>query len=508
MPIDSKRIAKNTVFLYVRLILVFAVTLYTSRVVLEKLGIDDYGLYTVIVSIIGLVSFLNGTLSSGTSRFITFELGKGNKDILNLTFGTALSTHLILAGIILFIGETLGRWYFYDVMVCPPDRLGAAYIVYQLSVVTTALTIIQVPYTAEIMAHERMSVYAYIGIYEAFSKLGIVYLLSGSTVDKLVMYGILISIVQISVIAFTIVYSSRKFEEVDFKPKYDKGIFRSILKFSGWNIIANISNMLMRQGVVMLLNTFFSPVVVAAQAITTQVSNALMQFVSNIRQAVNPQVIKLYANKQFEESKQLTFISAEYIFDLLLLIGVPLILIMPNLLNIWLVKVPQYTVEFLRLILIQDILENFSSAFYTPMVAANKIHKNSIAAAILCVVQFGLLYILFKIGLSPLWTRYIGIIFCCIWSFIVKPYILWKDIDYRWSEIIECILKCLRNSIIVCTVSYCIYLIIPQPNFGYSIIVGSLSALIVILTTYVFMPQSIKQLIINQLKKRIHFINK
>ena len=506
MAIDSKRIAKNTIFLYTRLILVFAVTLYTSRVVLDKLGVEDYGLYNVVISVIGILSFLNGTLSSGTSRFITFELGKKNAERLKLTFSTALFSHVVLAGIVVLLGETLGLWYFYDVMVCPPERLKAAFWVYQFSIVSAALVIFQVPFTAEIMAHERMNIYAYIGIYEAVSKLLICYLLSVTPWDKLVVYGFLMTLVPITVFGFYAFYSYRLFDEVKFKPSYDKGIFQSIMKFSGWNIIANISNMLMRQGVIMLLNAFFAPVVVAAQAVTSQVSNALMQFVENIRQAINPQVIKLYADRKFDESKQLTFVSAEYVFDLLLLIGVPLILIMPNLLHVWLVEVPQYAVEFIRLILVQDILGNFSAAFYTPMVAANKIQRNSIAAAFLCIVQFGMLFLLFKLGFDPMWTRYIGILFVCIWSFVVKPYILWKDIDYKWGEMLICVLRCARNAIIVSALSYAFYVFIPQSNFGYSILVACLSAIVVILTTYLFMPQSIKKKMHGLVAKRLQIL--
>ena len=173
--------------------------------------------------------------------------------------------------------------------------------------------------------------------------------------------------------------------------------------------------------------------------------------------------------------------------------GVPLILIVPNLLDIWLVDVPQYTVEFIRLILIQDILGNFSATFYTTMVAANKIKKNSIAAAFLCVAQFGMLYLMFKMGLSPIWTRYIGILFCCIWSFVVKPYILWKDIDYKWGEMTVCILHCVRNAVIISILSYAVYIVIPQTNFAYSLLVAGLSAAIVIMTTYIFMSQSMKK---------------
>lgn len=508
MAIESKRIAKNTIFLYLRLILVFGVTLFTSRVVLDKLGIDDYGLYNVVVSIIGLVSFLNGTLSSGTSRFLTFELGKGDFQKLKLTFGTSLTTHVVLAAIIVVLGETVGLWYFHSILVCPPERLEAAFIVYQLSILSTVLSILQVPYTASIMAHERMNVYAYLGIYEAVAKLLVVYLLTIVDADKLIVYGILMALVQISLFSFFGAYSRREFQEVGFRPCYDKSIFRSILNFSGWNIIANISNMLMNQGVIMLLNAFFAPVVVAAQAITTQVSNALMQFVENIRQAINPQVIKLYADGKYDESKKLTFISAEYVYDLLLLLCVPLILIMPNLLSLWLVEVPQYTVEFIRLILIQNVLGNFSAAFYTPMVAANKIQKNSISAAFLCITQFGLLYGLFSIGLSPIWTRYVGIIFCCIWSFIVKPYILWKDVDYQLGEMIKCVLNCLRNTVFIIIASYFIYWFIPQSNLGYSIVVAFLSAGVVVLVTYAFMPELLKNRVFNYIVNHIPLIKK
>ena len=319
MAIDSKRIAKNTIFLYARLILVFGVTLYTSRVVLDKLGVDDYGLYNVVFSVIGLLSFLNGTLSAGTSRFITFDLGRNDKEKLKYTFSTALCTHLLLAGIILLLGETVGIWYVHNVMVCPPERFQAAFIVYQISILTTIVSIIQVPFTSEIMAHEEMDIYAYIGIYEAVAKLVVVFLLVRSPFDKMVYYAALIALVIITVFLIYVFFSYRKFEEVRFKIHFDKQTFKEILNFSGWNILANLSNTVMRQGVIMLFNVFFLPVVVAAQALSNQISQALMQFVNNVRQAVNPQVIKLYADEKYQESKKLTLMSAEYIFDLLLL---------------------------------------------------------------------------------------------------------------------------------------------------------------------------------------------
>lgn len=504
MAIDSKRIAKNTIFLYARLILVFGVTLYTSRVVLDKLGVDDYGLYNVVFSVIGLLSFLNGTLSAGTSRFITFDLGRNDKEKLKYTFSTALCTHLLLAGIILLLGETVGIWYVHNVMVCPPERFQAAFIVYQISILTTMVSIIQVPFTSEIMAHEEMDIYAYIGIYEAVAKLVVVFLLVRSPFDKMVYYAALIALVIITVFLIYVFFSYRKFEEVRFKIHFDKQTFKEILNFSGWNILANLSNTVMRQGVIMLFNVFFLPVVVAAQALSNQISQALMQFVNNVRQAVNPQVIKLYADEKYQESKKLTLMSAEYIFDLLLLLGVPCIMLMPKILDVWLVEVPDYAVEFARLIIIQDILGNFSAAFYTPMVAANKIQKNSIVSVVLCVTQFGLLYLLFKIGMGPVWARYIGILFVIIWSFVVKPYILWKDIDYQWDEMFRCIGRCMRTLVIVVACCYALFILIPQTSVTNCLVQGLLSILVIVGVTYLFMGKGMKQRMLSFVKRKMH----
>lgn len=503
MAIDSKRIAKNTLFLYARLLLVMGVTLYTSRVVLDKLGIDDFGLYNVIFSIIGLLSFLNGTLSFGTSRFITFELGKNDKDNLKLTFSTALGTHIFLSVIILLLGETLGLWYVNNIMECPPERFNAAFIVYQISILQTIISILQVPFTSDIIAHERMDYYAYIGIYGALAKLFVVFLLIFSPFDRLVYYAVLMTVVSASVLIANGLFCKRHFFEVELRVRFDKKIFRSLLNFSGWNLVANLSNTMMSQGVVLLLNLFFLPFVVTARAISNQISTALMQFVDNVRNAVNPQVIKLYAECDYSESKQLTLVSAEYVFYLLLLLGIPAIMTMPQILNIWLVEVPGYAVEFARLIIIQDILGNFSAAFYTPMVAANKIKKNTVAAVILCIVQFSLLYLLFKIGLSPLWASYLGIISCIIWSFIIKPYILWKDINYSIEELSHCIFKSIRTLIPIIIVCIAIFKFIPQNTLWKSILVAILSVLTVLIFVLLMMEKKDRSRILCYIKRKL-----
>ena len=505
MAIDSRRIAKNTVFLYIRLILVMGVQLYSSRVILDKLGATDYGLYYVVFGVIGLLSFLNGTLSSGTSRFITFELGKGDNDKLRRTFSTTLISHILLAVIILLLGETIGLWYANNIMVVPDGRMAAALAVYQISILSTMISIIQVPFISEIMAHEDMNVYAYLGIYEAVAKLSIVFIISYTAFDKLIFFAILQCAVVLSVLCFYMWYCRTRFEEVTFKKYFDKDIFKAILKFSGWNIIANMSNTLMTQGVIMLFNLFFAPVVVAAQAIANQISTALMQFVGNVRQAVNPQVIKLYADKNYKESQRLTFNSAEYVFDLLLLLGVPCIMVTPALLDLWLVEVPDYAVAFTQLIIVQDILGNFSSAFYTPMLAANKLSKNSIASVFLCLMQFALLWILFAAGCGPLWARYLALLSCVIFSFVVKPYILWKDVDYDFKDIYKCIFQCMKIMLTVVVLCVGIYLLIPQNSLIDSFIVVLLSVLAVVSTALLYMSKhtrdNLKTMVLRKLKR-------
>ena len=254
----------------------------------------------------------------------------------------------------------------------------------------------------------------------------------------------------------------------------------------------------------MLFNLFFLPVVVAAQAISNQISSALMQFVNNVRQAVSPQVIKLYADGKYEESKQLTFASAEYIFDLLLLLGVPCIMIMPSLLDLWLVEVPDYAVAFAQLIVLQDILGNFSAAFYTPMVAANKIKKNSEAAVFLCLFQFALLYVLFRFGCGPLWARYLAILSTVLFSFVVKPYILWKDVNYGLKELYVCIWHCMKIMFTVIVLCVPISIFIPQDNIFNALLIAMLSAIIVAVVAILFMSANTRKKLLSYVKAKFH----
>ena len=490
---NNKRIAKNTMFLYFRMILIMAVTLYTSRVILDKLGVEDYGLYQVVGGVVGILSFLNGTLSTGTSRFLTYELGAGNDEKLKRTFSTGFYTHVFLALIVLVLMETGGLWFLYNKLVIPPERLDACFWAFQLSIFTTFVSITQVPYTASIMAHERMGIYAYISIFEAFARLGVCYMISITSIDRLVFYAILIAIVQLLVAAFYRIYSIKIFPETSLQKVFDRSILKSMMGFSGWNVLANISNMLGQQGTLVLINMFFTPVIVAAQAIAGQVSGAMMQFVNNFRTAINPQVIKLYAGGDREGSKRLTLQTTVFCFDLVLLLGLPAILTINTIMHVWLVEVPDYAVVFTQWIIVRQIVGTFSASFYIPMMAANKMKTNSMAAIYLGIGEFILLYIFFKLGFGPMWIQYLGFAITTVgFSLFIKPWVLIREIDYSLKEILQCYLVCLKTLVLSLLIS-AIPVYYLSESIPHALMKICVSALAVCLSSYLFMNRPTKE---------------
>lgn len=491
---DNKRIAKNTAFLYIRMFLIMAVTLYTSRVILDKLGVEDYGLYNVVGGVVGMLSFLNGTLSIGSSRFITVALGKGDKLSLKETFSTAFYSHLGLAVILIFILETVGLWFVYNKLVIPEVRFTPAVYVYHISILTMVVNITQVPYTSVIMAHERMGIYAYISIIEALGKLGVCYLIATTSVDKLTMYALLLAFLQILTAGFYRLYCIKEFEETRIAKLFNRNIFKEMIAFSGWNIIANITEMLNIQGVVVLMNLFFSPVIVGAQAFASQMSTALMQFINNFRQAINPQIIKKYASRDYEGSKRLTLTTTVYVFDMVLLLGLPSILAMPKILNVWLVEVPDYTLFFCRWMIVTNILSTFSAALYIPMMAAGKVKTNSNASVILGIGKFVLLYVLWKVGFSVEWVQYLAVVTCIIYGFVVKPYILVNECEgYTYREIFECVWVCCKISFVAAILPFSLYNLIDMESLWQNILLVIVTGLTVSVSAILFMEQSSRQ---------------
>lgn len=502
---DNKRIAKNTMLLYFRMILIMGVMLYMSRVVLDKLGVDDFGLYNVVGGVVGMLSFINGTLSIGTSRFLTFELGRNDTKKLYETFNTAFYTHLLVGIILAILLETAGLWFVYNKLIIPVDRMDAAIVVYHISILTSIVSIAQVPYTSLIMAYERMGIYAYISIFEAIGKLGVVYLLSISQYDKLIVYAVLIAVVQVLTSLAYVVYCNRFFVESRLSFIFNNSIFKSLMGFSGWNIMANLAETLKLQGYLVLLNMFFQPFVVAAQTIGNQVAGAMMQFINNFRTAINPQVIKLYAAGEYEESKRLTLSTTVFVFDLVLLLGLPTIFVMEPIMKLWLVDVPPYTVVFTQYIVVQRILSTFDASFYIPMMAAGKIKTNSVISSCFGPGLFVLLYVMFRLGFDVMWLQYTGVIVTCLFSFYIKPYILTKEVvGYEMKDFIPCYMLCIKEAVLAIAISYCAYIFVGIGTPVASITTFVISLLGVVITSYIFMEKAMKEKVLLLIRKKLH----
>ena len=396
---DNKRIAKNTIFLYVRMLVVMFTAIFASRVILNTLGATDYGIYNVVGGVVTIVGFLNGALSASTSRFLTFALGEKNLQKQKDTFGAALNLHICVAILVLIVGETIGLWFFYEKMVIPEDRMTAAFWVYQFSIVTTMVSFTQAPYNASIIAHEAMSIYAYVGLYEAFSRLAIAYLVAFSPIDKLIFYGSLYMINTVAVQVFYRWYTTRHFEECHFSLVKDKALYKQLLGYGGWDLFGNIALVCQGQGVNLLLNTFFGPVVNAARAISFQIQGATAQFVGNFLTAVRPQVIKNYAEGNVRRMYTVTFYAAKFSYMLMLALVVPIIYEINFILNIWLGDaVPQDTAVFAVIVLMTYTWRTFHIAALMPYHAIGKIKTGNVTIGSLMIATLPIGYVLLKLG--------------------------------------------------------------------------------------------------------------
>ena len=445
---NNQTIAKNTLFLYFRMMFTMIISLYTSRVVLQILGVEDYGIYQAVGGIVGFLSFINGALSTGSSRFLTFELGKGNMGKLKETFSTTLTIHFMLALLIILIAECFGIWFIENKMNIPVNRMDAALYTFHLSLLTAFFTLTQVPYNASSIAHERMSIYAYVSIFEVTLKLAIVFLLAIGNIDRLKLYATLLFIVQVGLMFFYRYYCSRHFEETKFKLSLNKTIFKEIAGFSGWSLLANASIALNNQGILLLLNMFFSPAVVAARAISIQVNMAANQFVNNFRTAINPQIVKKYASEDYQGSKQLLLASTKYSYYMMLILSLPICLSADHLLHLWLGNVPEYTTIFLQLIIIQSLFQVFDTSFYTALYAKGRLRENALISPTLGFISFPVIYILFKLGYSPVALSWASLVSYAIIGIIVKPLLIIKIANYTWKDIWSVFIPCLKVTVL------------------------------------------------------------
>lgn len=437
---NNKRVAKNTLFLYFRMILIMLVTLYTSRVVLAQLGIKDYGIYNVVGGVVTMFAFLNNCMTTSTQRFLTFELGKGNTQRLKDVFAASLNIHIAIAFTIVVLAESIGLWFVNYKLVIPADRLVAANWVFQFAILSFCVNIIQVPYNAVIIAHEKMNVYAYISIVEVMLKLGIVYLLSVSPFDKLIAYAVLIFAVQLLIRAIYQIYCRKNYEESKFRIFWDKSLYQQMSGFAGWNLFGSLAWMLRDQGLNIVLNLFFGPVINAARGVATQVSGAVMNFISNFQVALNPQITKNYANGNIQEMEKLTYLGIKFSYIILFFLAFPLSLNINYVLRLWLVEVPDYTALFIILIMIDSMVGNlFGVPLMTSLSATGKIRNYQIVVSfiILLIVPVG--YIALRLGCDAPSVFYITIIFSGISGF-ARFLFCRKQIGYSLREMTKGVL--------------------------------------------------------------------
>lgn len=398
---NNKRIAKNTLFLYLRQLLVMLVSIYTSRVVLETLGVVDYGIYNVVGGVVVMLSFLNGTMASATQRFLSYEMGKGEEGNLQRVFAVTLQLHVVIALIVVLLAETVGLWLLYDKMQIPAGRFTAALAVYHCSVLSVVFTIMSVPYNAVIISHEHMSAFARISIIEVVLKLGIVYLLWLFVGDRLILYAVLMLLAAVLVRFIYMIYCKKHYFEVKYIHVYDRYLMREMLSFAGWNMLSNIVAMANTQGVNILLNIYFGPIVNAARGLAVQVQNAVSMFCMNLQMSVQPQMTKSYAAGLYPDAKKLMFRAALFSYYLLLMLALPLYLRMEEVLAIWLVDVPEHTAAFVRILISCNLLWAFTIPI-TNMINSTGCNRTAnILHSVIVGMCLPLSYIAFKHGASP-----------------------------------------------------------------------------------------------------------
>lgn len=434
--VNNKRIAKNTMFLYIRMLFIMAISLYTSRVVLNTLGVVDYGLYNVVGGIVTMFTFLNNAMVTSTQRYLTFELGRGDFERLKVVFTTSVQIHVIISLIVTILGETVGLWLFYNKMVIPEGRVTAALWVFHLSIVSMVISVMSVPYNAVLVSHEKMDAFAMISVVEVILKLLIVYLLTISDFDKLVLYAILIAFVNLLIRIVYTRYSHKHFHETRLIHSLDISLIKEMGSFAGWNVWGNLAGTLSRTGVNLLLNMFFGPSVNAARAVAVQVESAIDHFSSSFLMAVNPQITKKYAQGERKDMHKLIFKASKFAFFLLFTLSLPIMMETEVILNIWLKNPPDYSVIFLRLLLCVVMIDTITRPLMTAAAATGDIKRYQIVVGGVILLIVPVAYIVLKLGGDPV-SVYLVHLTVCVAAFMARLIVIRPMIGLSIKEFIS-----------------------------------------------------------------------
>lgn len=505
---NNNRIAKNTIYLYIRMLFNLVVSLYTSRILLNALGAEDYGINNVVGGSVTMFAFFSGTMATATQRFLSFEIGRGDKVQLRKTFAVSNTLLILLSIIVILCVETLGLWLLNNKLVIPADRMLAAHWVFQFVTLSLLLQILSVPYNAAIIAHERMSAFAYIGILEVVLKLAIAFTLNqvGPHVDKLILYAALICCVSILIRILYVSYCKRHFEECrKVRLYYDQGVGRKMWSFFGWNTIGAFAYVAKEQGVNIVINMFCGAVVNAARGINGQVTGAIYGFISNFQVAFNPQITKLYASGDKEGLYKLIFRGAKFSYFLFFFLALPIFIDIDYILKLWLVDVPGHSGNFIRLTIILMSIETISYPIITALLAVGRVKVYQIIVGSLLLLNLPFSYIALKLGFSPESTMVVAIVLSFI-SLVIRLVLINKYISFPLKGFsIYVLLRCLLVSILAASVPFLLFKVLSIPDLAKLFVIcvfsWGISALCIY---YLGINKSEREILMNTAKKYIY----
>lgn len=500
---NNKRVAKNTLFLYLRMIIVMGITLYTTRALLAALGVEDYGVYNVVCGFVSMFSFLNTSMANGTQRFYNYEIGKNGESRVSKIFSHAVVIQIVMALVILLVVETFGLWYLYNKMVIPDGRFGAAMWIFQFSMIQLFLVMITVPYSAAVMAYEKMDFYALVSIIDAVLKLVIVLMLPYAPFDTLVYYGALMTLISVLNYVLNWGYSKRKFRNIIFCTEWDKSLFTSMLSFSGWNIFGSVSHMMQSQGVNLILNAFWGTIVNAANGVATQVNSAVNSLTASFVTAVRPQMIKSYASGNIEYLKRMYYSVSKLTFFLVMILAVPLIGEIDIILDVWLGsgKYPEMTALFCQLTIFMTLCNSYATPTSIIIHATGEMKKFQIVVSTVTLMIVPIAYIAAKLGCDASLIIFLSAL-VTIAAQITRLILIKEQVDFPVGDYCKKVFLPTWSVLFVALiVAFILHSTTPQ-HFVWSIVRMGLSVLLSFICIYLFgIDRSEKQLVMSFVKK-------
>lgn len=503
---NYKRIAKNTIMLYFRMLLIMFVSLYTVRALLATLGQEDYGLYNVIGGIVVMFSFLTHVLSSASQRFFAYEIGKADYTKLSKTYSVMLMLYAIVVAIVILLAETIGLWFFHNKMTIPVDRMYAAEFVYQFSILSFCWKVVTAPHQAIIIANEKMGVYAYVGIAEVLLQLILVLLLGKLPGDSLIAYSVLMFVIVFIINCIYIVYSRIKYRQIRFMANWDNELAKNVVSYSGWTLFGAIASICRSQGLNIILNVYFTPIVNAARGIAHNVNSSVSSFAGNFYTAVKPQIVKYYAQRNYDACFKLVFRSTKFSYFLLLLFIVPIFCYTPEILTLWLNNYPDYAIVFTRLIIITALIDALGNPIITFNQATGDIKLFQIVVSLIYMANIPLSIAAFEMGAGPKTAFVISI---CISILAMSARLIISNYKHHFPlvrYVKEVLLPLLLVTVLSITVAF-VWLFIdinPSKLYGLTINVGILMASIGLLSFMLGFNKQERQFALSFIIKKIH----